>query len=776
MADPITIAGQIPQTYEELLQLLQSMGVDTTTLPSTITSIEELTIWMQQSGYQPIYTVQNVLSGFAKVGGDVATTNAVTLRPVTDIVVGSGGAAGAVAMLKGLSWGLIGKKILIGAIVAALGISTLAGLNAVSLAIDNVLDDYTIDGENVAGLVDENGLFRAPLKAIEAVRDALIKADAFFTETTVKVDPVSTAFWTSELYPMNRPFDQQSLDIIPPLAVIKDITFPPEGIVTKSGSIFRAENPSDFYLLVSTRFKYGNYPQYLECVMVRKAGSSSKLYENNGEKTLSNPNYKTIVYNGVEKRVSDYVNGFYYLQIETLSAEYANGLIDRAGSTIPTFYNTFNPGSHVWIMFSESEISGGLDNTEVVDSTAGDSTQTIPELFPTWANQAINIPTPTDEDINNVTPYYPISLDNVNPDTTATPSTSTDKDGDVSPEVQPQIMDLLKEIITIITGTPEPEVPVEDSGTTPPFTPPLLSGASNALWTIYNPSLAQVQQFGGWLWSESILDQIIRMFNSPIDAVIGFHMMYATPITGGQKEIKAGYLNSGVSAAEVTNQYITIDCGTVTVPEYYGTALDYIASQVYIFLPFIGIQALDTSVVTGSQLNVVYRIDVLTGTCLAQIKVIKRNSSAVMYAFSGNCAVQLPLTATTYTGMASALLNLGAAGLSAMTGDIIGIGSDLGNAARGFMKNKAGVAKSGSFSANVGALGIRVPYLIIVHPTAYDAGAYNRFYGFPANRTVTLSTVSGYCRVKSIHLESIPCTDDERAIIDRELKEGIIIQ
>ena len=252
-------------------------------------------------------------------------------------------------------------------------------------------------------------------------------------------------------------------------------------------------------------------------------------------------------------------------------------------------------------------------------------------------------------------------------------------------------------------------------------------------------------------------------------------MIYCTPIKGPAKNIKCGYLDTGVSSITVANQYATIDCGTVEVPEYYRTALDYVSTKLALYLPFIGIVPLSTAVCMGSTLHIIYRIDVLTGTCLAQVKVIKENSDAVMYAFEGNCSVQIPLTATTYTGIASALINTVSAGLSVFMGDYISAAGDVGSALGAGMTNLSGTKQSGQMGANAGALGIRIPYLIITHPVSYDALQYNTQYGYPLNQTISLGSVTGYTRVKDIHLAGIPCTDDELEMIERFLKDGVII-
>ena len=77
---------------------------------------------------------------------------------------------------------------------------------------------------------------------------------------------------------------------------------------------------------------------------------------------------------------------------------------------------------------------------------------------------------------------------------------------------------------------------------------------------------------------------------------------------------------------------------------------------------------------------------------------------------------------------------------------------------------------------NAGALGIMKPYLIITRPKPAEADNYSKFYGIPSNKTVRLSSCSGYTKVKDIHLEHISrATDDELNEIESLLKTGVII-
>lgn len=320
-----------------------------------------------------------------------------------------------------------------------------------------------------------------------------------------------------------------------------------------------------------------------------------------------------------------------------------------------------------------------------------------------------------------------------------------------------------------------PTEPGGDSGDTPD--PGLMPGVTaSGMVSVYNPTKAEVISFSGWLWSTSVMENLKRLLADPMDAIIGLHIMYATPITGTPENIIAGYLDSGVPAKVVTKQFIEISCGSVVVPEFYGNVFDYEPyTQIHMYLPFVGIVAIKANDVVGKKVTVKYGIDVLTGTCLAMVNTEKGESDIQCYQFAGNCAVQIPLTGGNYAGIIRSLASMavGVAG-SVLTGNPLpAIGGVIGGA----MGASLDVSHSGSLGANAGVLGIRKPYIIITRRIAYEAQGYNQFYGFPANLTVTLGSCKGYTRVKSVHIDSISkATDTEKTEIETLLRQGVIIK
>lgn len=795
-----TITGVPPETWEQILQILNQLGVTVLDLAQQgITTYEGaggLKEYLTNNGWELKEVWELKQMWFHTGAGDVTQTNALTQYMANKLTVA--GTAGS-EYVKHFTYGettlgKLKKGIIFGSIFALL-ISTLDPnliTDTLKGRLNAVIDRFADENDDVPVILDGNGKIYYHEDMINALRQELIDAGVYDTgsptypiydrgatltyqgsTSTVTKNQLNECQMLSKImrsyngspvplaYVDFRKQDPVTSEYITVLRLsAEQCQFCMEGS-SSSGSVYVVNIFDEPFEYEATAFVY------------------SDGYESVSYSTLHNTPPITVGYNG--ETYSGYVADTLFSSFGPLSVQ---ATLDANG------YTSFVSSSHTvgWVKYS-TRIggSGGVEGITVSDDLIsrgiGNAQTALEDIFPSYATDKVTTINPSDEDITASDNWYPISTEDsdVWTDGITEQQSETATDGEVTPDIQAQIADAIKQILEDYYRDPDdpniinyPEIPVGDSGDTPPANPELLSGSSNGLWAIYNPSKSEVQQFGAWLWSNTILDQITRMFNSPIDAVIGFHMIYCTPITGASKTIKAGYLDSPVSAPEVTDQYKDIDCGTIAIPEYYRNALDYDNTRISLFLPFIGIVPLDTAQVMGSSLSILYRIDVLTGTCLAQVSVIKENSNAVMYTYQGNCSVQIPLTATTYTGMVGALLSGISAGASIMTGNIIGAVSAGIEGAMRAGTGLTGVRQSGTLGANAGALGIRIPYVIITHPVSVMPDDFNSLEGLPSAELVPLSSVSGFTRVTYVHLENIPATAQEVEEITTLLQAGVI--
>ena len=340
------------------------------------------------------------------------------------------------------------------------------------------------------------------------------------------------------------------------------------------------------------------------------------------------------------------------------------------------------------------------------------------------------------------------------------------KDG--NPSIFP---DFLLDYLVPNINFPNFQFPEQPTGDTPlPFVPS--NSMSSKLYTVYNPSNANLDSLGAFMWNTSIIQQLVELFtNNPMDAIISLHQIYATPSTGSNKNIILGVLDSNVPAPVVTNQYVTIDCGNVEISEIYGDARDYTQVQTDIFLPFIGLRSLDCHDVIGCRVGVKFKIDVYTGSTLAEISVTKQGITQILYTFEGNCSVQIPLTAADRSRMIQGIV---AATTGLVTG---GVGAMAGAAAAASLGGamQTSIQKSSAFSGNAGAMGGKTPYIVITRQKSADASNFPQLLGYPTNKGIYLKDCRGYVKVKDIHIDIARATDAEKDMLYSVLKNGIVI-
>lgn len=373
------------------------------------------------------------------------------------------------------------------------------------------------------------------------------------------------------------------------------------------------------------------------------------------------------------------------------------------------------------------------------------------------------------------TPIVPVPNPNDNISTNPYPNPDPSKDPSAQPDGNPD---------TGMKPVPITEPDIGDTGSVPqPPLPiiPTISSAATGLLHAYNPTNAQINSFGSWLWttfSGDLIDTISKLFNNPMDAVIGLHELYATPITGSETTIKAGYLDSGVASRLVTSRYSEIKCGAISVPEYWGNYLDYSPyTKTFCYLPFIGVVELNTDDIIGAGVEITYKIDSYNGSCIALITTAKAGSSeCVTYEFSGNCAVEIPITSGMKSAVQSALIGAATAGIAVATGGIGGVASAaLVGGVRQGGNSKNIVQHSGSFGSSYGAMGIKVPFIIVKRPKQKVVLGYNTNYGYPSHKMVRISDCSGYLKAIEVDVVSPTATENEKKMIEKQLKDGIFV-
>lgn len=618
--------------------------------------------------------------------------------------------------------------------------------------------------------------------------NALMGVDPVTNETTAYVDQKALAYmaWylqTKDIFKELTTYNLKKEDIPDNFSAIKSVLG--SDINAIDGTIF-SESYSDEgrYILKTDKKVKAFHLQYLDSKRISISVSSDNNFKY-GYKDFSKPPYDI-------NNIQTYDNSvnYSYLNKPLSSAGIGSSLI-AISSILPyikinrnTITNTESSQLHYLINyianFSTSGIDGvGTQPDAIVPDLSGansidDVLNILKNALPNVFNNAItnSVPQP-DGSIKDYT-YVPISLPNTNNNNDPQPETGnqTQDKPQVNPETSPDtLLDLIIKLIGNKLDTPNP--PDTGTGNTPPVVLP--TGSAEALYKIYNPTQAEINSFGAWLWSSNFVDQLLKVFNNPMESIIGLHKVYASPIIGGRSNIKVGYLDSGVSSNFVSNQYTKIDCGTVNLQEYFGNVFDYSPyTNIELYLPCIGFVQLDVGNVMRSSINITYTVDVLTGACISEVNVKRDGYGGVLYSYSGNCASQYPLSSGSYMGIVSSVIGV--------AGSIIGTVASGGSlaplalgATSGLLNAKTHVQHSGSLSGNSGVMGGKIPYLIITRPQTNMAENYQHLQGIPSNTYTQLSACRGFVKVKNVNVKNIIAESEELEEIKTLLLDGVII-
>lgn len=312
----------------------------------------------------------------------------------------------------------------------------------------------------------------------------------------------------------------------------------------------------------------------------------------------------------------------------------------------------------------------------------------------------------------------------------------------------------------IITNDPSSEEGGED-GTYDPYGDdiafpdlPSVSGVSSGLIKIYKPTITELQSFAHWLYAspldQSIWTTLTKLYSSPFDYIVSLQLLPVDTSAVDATTIKLGPVDTEVTSNKLTSQYYSTPEYTKTIDEYYGSFIDYTPNtKIMLYLPFIGFTEISADDAMAGTLSIKYNIDLMTGDCVAFVRVASRYTNSVMYQYRGNCAATIPLTGRDFSQIISAGLTAAAnIGLTAATGGALAptaIKSVLSVAA-----SKPNLERGGSIGGNASHLTGYTPYLLFMRPAASHPKDYEKYKGRPSNITEQLSSLTGYTEVDEL--------------------------
>lgn len=629
----------------------------------------------------------------------------------------------------------------------------------------------------------------APYESIEKGLQYLLKIGAFNKDGNVILDKIPIK---GDVYTFSQINIEEYL-----ISIAKELILPINGVtiedVTNCFNNLKNEYPEletyDYPISIEISLNlHSNLEPFVLHIDIRHLYDASNTLEN----VTETDNYYSCIIKS--RSITYYCNYYFETKVQNnAKSVWDSSKIDQ-NIYLPYRIYRFDEDSHkantsnVNTIYTHTENVKGLQFTDYTPLI--NDINDLTARLEAWKNKnGFKISTPSyDEDgnPNGVRDQWYLPIPTPDPSAKTSPDYTTPTGlyeptnvPDDDTDLQDEILDRLKDIENQLPSNPEykpsPTPPSDDTGeiNTPNS---ILGNNGQGLWSVYNPSLSQINEFGAWLWSDNIWEQIRQYFSDPMQGIIGLHKIFCKPTNGDTKTIIAGYLDSGISSLTVTKQYERIDCGSLACAEYYGNALDYAPyTDVAIYLPFVGVMSLNVNKVMGSILHVYYDVDILTGACLATIEVKDSSNTIVsLYQYNGVCAVQIPLTSGNYGSVIASLVTTGA-GIVATVASGGALAPVLIGGAVSTLSSGANIKQSGSIGSNVGAMAQKKPYLIISRKIPYMALNYNNFEGFPSNNNVYIGNLTGYVRTKKVYIASSIATQNEKEMIEELLNDGVYV-
>lgn len=332
---------------------------------------------------------------------------------------------------------------------------------------------------------------------------------------------------------------------------------------------------------------------------------------------------------------------------------------------------------------------------------------------------------------------------------------------------------------------------------------PRLGVSTTGFINIYSPSVNELVNFGDDLFPDfqnadfpdlsgevglkeigqalgALVDNVYNIgqsfINSKlIDYVIDCHIIPCYPTVGTKEKIKVGFKTFNQESLKVTSDYVSVDCGSLNIAEYYNNFIDYVGTDAKLYLPFVGFVGLEPEFFQNGTIKVVYSFNIVDGSFMVHVLSTSSKSKlkdTVIGSYSGNCCVHIPITGLNYSTLVTSVLNgTGATVSNLMSGNVIGAVDNALNT----LSSKPSMQNSNGYSASSAFLGIRKPYLLISRIVSSFSANYTQENALPLNVSKTLSEMNGLTVVKNAILDGLNCTSTEKEMIKNLLEGGVIL-
>ena len=324
---------------------------------------------------------------------------------------------------------------------------------------------------------------------------------------------------------------------------------------------------------------------------------------------------------------------------------------------------------------------------------------------------------------------------------------------------------------------------------------------STGIFSIYQLSSSQLTQLNTKLWSNDFWQSMQNTNLSPLETVIALYKCKIPVESDGTGSIIMGRYDTEMTGTRC-KQFKNITLPDVEIKRYYDTWLDQNPhTQLYLYLPYIGLVDINADYYMGRDLRIKYVFDFLSSTCIAKLFTIIDGKEILVETKQGQFGMQIPLTSSRRENIMGSILQtiaavgatvagvamiasgagaaVGAGAISATTaattaGGVAAAGAGLNQTANGIQgMNKYSYAIASHIQANSAFMSSNKIYLFRVLPSVQLPEKYNELVGNTAYVSTIVQNLKGLSVVKNLKLDNVHATLAEKEELKQIFLSGV---
>ena len=304
--------------------------------------------------------------------------------------------------------------------------------------------------------------------------------------------------------------------------------------------------------------------------------------------------------------------------------------------------------------------------------------------------------------------------------------------------------------------------------------------------TAYCMNYGKAQEILNYINSNQIVDTVVKeLFGQTAEAIVSIMIFPfdvkshdASGVSSSLDDIYLGKNQLGTCKGYTIkrNYNLVFDCGYADLRSLsFGDFRDFEPFTTYqIYLPYIGFANLPADECSEINVGLKYAVDLLTGTCEAVVYDYDDSNKRIIYTAKGQMGIQCPITSSN----AQEIIRNGILTTSNAMKNVLSGESPVTSFLDAGMSMALNPYRMMGEMPGTG-IGMWMPskaHLIVNQSVDCNFNDIAHYRGYVCGLDKTLSTLSGYTEVETIHLENMdPATSTEVGEIEQLLKSGVIL-